>query len=155
MPQLTNASLRKYKTIKREKPEISDEQAAAIAYSMCDKEAEGEGDSGGDGNSGIKSNLKLHQSAEITSLEQIPFIKKMVASVNKMKSDFHKIKTGSALHTHDGKQGRWIIAQQMDVFVAENQSIKNAMLEQCGCTKLAATTPGKISQERANYHKNR
>jgi len=123
---------RKIPIIKKEKPEISNDQAAAIAYSMC---REGTAD----------------KTAEITALEQIPFIKKMVASTNRMKSTLLKIKTGSTLYPHEGKMGRWIVAKEMDVFVAENQSIKEA-IDNCGCTKSAATE-GKISQEKADYHK--
>jgi len=120
---------------------------------LADGDGDG-GDSDGQG-TGIKSKLKIHNADEgITQLEQIPYIKKMLASIGRIKSEIIKIKTGSVLHSHDGKMGRWINVQNMDVFVAENQSIKEAMLQQCGCTKLAATKPeGKISQEKSNYHK--
>jgi len=121
---------KKIQIIKREKPSISNEQAAAIAYSMCKK-----------GTADV-----------IDPLTQTPLIKKMIASVSKIASTIEKIKTGSVLYPHNGFMGRWINAQGMDIFVAENQPIKEAMEEQCGCTKLAATQ-GKISQERANYHK--
>jgi len=94
-----------------------------------EKKADGHG-------SGGKSKLKKHQS-NITSLEQIPYIKKMLASTARITSTLNKIKTGSVLFEHDGVKGRWIIAQGMDVFVAENQSIKDAMIKQCGCASLS------------------
>jgi hypothetical protein len=72
----------------------------------------------------------------IDSLTQTPLIKKMIASVQKMKSDLKKVKEGSVLHEHLGQKGRWINVQNQDVFVAENQTIKEAMLKQCGCTTL-------------------
>ncbi len=137
---------RKIKMVKNKKPEISNGQAAAIAYSMCrEKNA--------DGNTGIKSNLKEFES-EITSLEQIPLIKKMIASTNRLISTYNKIRTTSKLFQHEDKQGRWIVTKGMDVFVAENQTINNAIKTQCGCTVLTASAAkGKISQQRANYHK--
>jgi len=139
---------RKIQIIKREKPEMSNEQAAAIAYSMCRK---GTAEADGHGNSGIDSELKLHQS-EVTSLEQIPFIKKMIASLSRTASMLEQTRFGMKYPIFEGKEGYWIKAKEMDVFVAKNQSIEQALLSQCGCAKLGATE-GKISQEKASYHK--
>jgi len=143
---------RKIAIIKREKPSMSNEQAAAIAYSMC---REGTADVSGNGDSGqstgIKSKLKIHNADGITELEQIPLIKKMIAATNRIASNIEKIKTGAVYHKHEGQEGRWINVQDIDVFVGRHRSISSAMVEQCGCTRLAAE--GKISQEKANYHK--
>jgi len=152
--QLQDCVSNKIQIIKNEKPSISNEQAAAIAYSMC--KAGTASDSDGGENSGIKSKLKLIQadsaSDVVGPLTQVPFIKKMIASASRIESIFSKMKSGSKYHMHDGKEGHWIRAKGMDVFVARNQSIKSALLDQCGCAKLGATE-GKISKEKANYHK--
>jgi len=139
---------RKIKIIMKERPNISQDQAIAMAYSMCkEKNGNGHGDSG----TGIKSKLKIHNADGITELEQIPLIKKMIASVDRISSTLDKIKTGSVLYSYDGKQGRWINAQNMDVFVAVNQTIKSAILEQCGCARIASNN--KHTKKESNYHK--
>lgn len=141
---------RKIKILAKEHPDWKQDQVVAVAFSYC-KEKQGDAPGGGGGsNTGIKSNLKIHNADGITELEQIPFIKKMLPAVARIASTFNKIRTGSILYPHKGKMGRWINVQGMDVFVAENQSIKEAMVEQCGCTKLAVA---KHSQESVNYHK--
>ncbi len=53
--------------------------------------------------------------------------------------------------THKGKLGTWIRAKGQNVFVAKNESIEKAVEAQCGCAKLGSA--GKISKEKANYHK--
>ncbi len=73
----------------------------------------------------------------VDSLTQVPLIKKMLGTTARIASTLLKIKTGSKYHSHNGKEGYWITAQNMDVFIARNQSIKEAMLEQCGCTSLS------------------
>jgi len=125
---------RKIKILSDEHPEWSHDQVIAVAFSYC------------------KEKKADSASQVVDSLTQTPYIKKMLASIAKTKSTLYRLKTGSTLYPHKGKLGRWIVAQEMDVFVAEHQSIKSAMIEQCGCTKLGATE-GKISQEKANYHK--
>lgn len=102
--------------------------------------SDGEGGDGTGGeNSGIKSKLKIHNADDgISELEQIPFIKKMVASTAKIKSGIEKIHYGSAFHVFHGREGRWINIQEQDIFVARNQGIEAAMADQCGCTKFAA-----------------
>lgn len=119
---------KKIQIIKREKPKISDDQAAAIAYSMCRE-----------GTANV-----------VDPLTQTPLIKKMIASLQRTASEINRMKIGSVLYPHNGKQGRWIIAQNMDVFVAVNQTIKQAMLDQCGCANIASA---KQTKEKANYHK--
>ena len=129
---------RKIKIIKDEKPSISNEQASAIAYSMCREGTASNGDGGnGDGgspNSGIKSKLRI-----------------LNASADKLQSILEQIHTKSDSVMFQGSKGVWIKAKGMDVFVAQNQSLKQAMLAQCGCAKLASA--GKISKEKADYHK--
>ncbi len=135
---------RKIAILKREKPSMSNEQAAAIAYSMC---REGTADGNGE-STGIKSNLKMADG--ITELEQIPLIKKMIAATARIASNLEKIKTGATYHKHEGEEGRWINVQDIDVFVGRHTSISSAMVKQCGCTRLGAT---KSTKEEANYHK--
>lgn len=132
---------RKIKILKNERPTISNEQAAAIAYSMCREGTASNGDGGnggnGDGgspNSGIKSRLRI-----------------LNASADKLQSVFDQIKTGSDSPMFQGNKGVWIQAKGMDVFVAQQQSLKDALLAQCGCAKLGSQ--GKISKEKADYHK--
>lgn len=153
--ELQDCVSRKIKIIKDEKPSISNEQAAAIAYSMCRAgTADVSSPSSSPSSTGIDSILKISDSASdvVGPLTQIPFIKKMIASASRLESIFAKMKTGSKYHFHNGKEGHWIRAKGMDVFVARNQSIKSALLDQCGCAKLGATE-GKISKFKADYHK--
>jgi ppGpp synthetase/RelA/SpoT-type nucleotidyltranferase len=129
---------RKIEVLMKEKPSMSNEQAAAIAYSMCKEgTASDSGDGADGGNTGIQSTLKYADDG-ISALEQIPFIKKMIASTEMITSTLDKIHTGSRYFHHKGEEGRWIIAQDLSVFVARHQTIKEAMVDQCGCTRLAA-----------------
>ncbi len=114
--------------LKEEHKEWADDKVQAVAFSMCRR-----------GEANI-----------MDPLTQTPLIKKMLGTTARIASILLKIKTGSAYHIHDGKEGHWINVQNMDVFVARNQSIKEAMLEQCGCASIAAT---KHSKESVNYHK--
>ncbi len=106
-------------------------------YQDKEKEAEGEGDGGDGGNTGIKSKLKIKKAEGIPELEQIPFIKKMVASVSMLNSSFTKKITGTKFHIHNGREGYWMVAKGLDVFVARGESISDAVLDQCGCNKLS------------------
>ncbi len=152
--ELQDCVSRKIPIIKDEHPSMSNEQAAAVAYSMCRAgTADVSAPSDSPSSTGIDSILKISDSASdvVGPLTQIPFIKKLAASASRLNSVFNKMKTGSLYHMHEGSEGYWIKAKGMDVFVARNQSIKAALLDQCGCAKLAAN--GKISQERADYQK--
>lgn len=104
---------KKIAIIKREKPSMSNEQAAAIAYSYCEK-----------------------GTANIESLEQTPYIRKLIASVIHIGSMIEKHQENNEFHRRDGIDGRWIMAKDMDVFVARNQSIDSAIQGQCGCNQL-------------------
>lgn len=106
---------KKIQILKHERPAISNEQAAAIAYSMC-KEGK--------------------ESSSIESLEQIPYLKKMIASIKFMASDFERTVNNDTFHKLEGIEGRWITAKGMNVFIARHQSIDTAVMEQCGCNKL-------------------
>ena len=119
---------RKIKIIMNENKNMSQDQAIAIAYSMCRK-----------GTADV-----------VDPLTQTPLIKKILGTTARIASTLNRIKTGGALFSHNGKNGRWINAQDMDVFVAENQTIKEAMVEQCGCASIAGT---KHTKESVNYHK--
>ena len=121
----------------------------------------GDGGDGDGGNSGIKSKLKIlnadSASDVVGPITQIPYIKKVSASLTKLGSIFDQMKSGSAYPMLNGKEGRWIKAKEQDVFVARNQSIKQALLEQCGCAKIGATETTldwkKMDKKKANYHK--
>lgn len=102
-----------------------------------EKKAEGEGDGSSSQSTGIKSKLKIKNAEQgIPQLEQTPLIKKLLASAAKIASVMDKISNNESFYVHEGQIGNWIRVQGMDVFVARNQSIKEAMLKQCGCTKL-------------------
>jgi len=123
---------RKIKLLADEHPEWSHDQVVAVAFSYCrEKSADS-------------------TSQVVDPLTQTPLIKKLLGTTARIASTLNRIKTGSTLYPHNGKFGRWIVVQGMDVFVAENQSIKEAMIEQCGCTKLAAA---KHTKAESDYHK--
>lgn len=108
---------RKIKIIKDEKPSMKEDQAVAIAYSMCRR-----------GTAGIES--------DVDPLTQTPLIRKLIASLARTASTIEKANQHSRLYPHDGKFGRWVNFQNLDVFVAENQSLLDAVKEQCGCTRI-------------------
>ena len=114
--------------LKDEHKDWADDKIQAVAFSMC----------------------RRGEANVVDPLTQTPLIKKILGTTARIASNLLKIKTGSAYHTHNGKEGYWINVQSMDVFVARNQSIKEAMLEQCGCASLAAT---KHSKQEAGYHR--
>jgi putative GTP pyrophosphokinase len=87
-------------------------------------------------NTGIKSKLRMAEG--IPQLEQIPFIKKMVASLQKTQSLINQIQQKSYYPIHNGQEGYWVASKDQDVFVARGQPITDALIDQCGCTKLAA-----------------
>jgi hypothetical protein len=127
------------KIIKREHELIDqgipeEEVHKILKKEFAQKKAEGDGGDGG--NSGIKSNLKIKNAEGIPALEQIPFIKKMVAKTSRIASTMDKTINERDYFIHNGHRGQWINAKGMDVFVAQNQSIKKALLEQCGCAKF-------------------
>jgi len=129
---------RKIEVLKKEKPSMSDEQAAAIAYSMCrEGTASDSGDGSDGGNTGIQSDLRVHNADDgISELEQIPFIKKMIASISRRDSEIDQKIFGMKYPIFQGKEGYWVKAKDIDVFIARNQPISEALLNQCGCNKI-------------------
>ena len=133
---------KRIKIIKNERPNISNEPAAAIAYSMCR-----EGTASDNGSDGIKSDLKFVSDQGIPALERIPLIRKFIAKTNKMTSQLDQVIFGMAYPIHNGVEGQWIKARETNVFVARNQSIEAAINSQCGCTASLIKT----TKEAANY----
>lgn len=119
---------RKIQIIKDEKPSISNEQAAAIAYSMCREGTASNGDGTGSPNSGIKSNIKYLNNSPLT------------ASLDKIASVLDQVNYNMEYPIYQGKEGYWIKAKNQDVFVARNQLISQALTEQCGCEQLNTYT---------------
>jgi len=85
-------------------------------------------------NSGIKSNLKIKNAEGISELEQIPLIKKVLGKAAKVASILNH--TDGDYMIHEGQEGTWIKAKGQDVFVAKNQKISEALIEQCGCDQI-------------------
>ena len=126
---------RKIPILADEHPEWEHDQVVAVAFDMCreGRASHGDGDGGGNGHStGIKSRLKI-----------------LNASADRLQSVLNQIKTGSEFTEFNGKKGVWIKAKGQDVFIAQNQSIKEALLSQCGCAKLGSE--GKVTKSVANY----
>ena len=118
---------RKIKIIKNEKPGISNEQAAAIAYSYCRK-----------GNS--KKGEKLI--ATLTPKEA----RRINASLARTASIMERISTGAATHKVKGLPGVWTRYDGIDVFVHQNESIRHAVKRAgCGCTEQKESTKKSIA----------
>ena len=81
--------------------------------------------------------------ANVDSLTQTPYIRKMIASTNRIASELLKVKTASEYHIHDSMEGYWIKAKGMDVFVGRDMSIQKAIDAQCGCAMEGARKPAK------------
>lgn len=108
---------KKIKIIKEERPSISNEQAAAIAYSMC------------------KEGKTADSASDVVDpLTQTPLIKKMLTTTAKIASVLDKKMYGMKFPIHNGVEGYWIKAKNQDVFVARNQSIQAAINSQCSCS---------------------
>ncbi len=93
---------------------------------MCREGTASDGDGNGTGspNSGIKSNIKYLNNSPLT------------ASLGKIASVLDQVNYNMTYPIHQGKEGYWIKAKNQDVFVARNQSISQALTEQCGCDLL-------------------
>jgi hypothetical protein len=140
---------KKIQIIKNERPNISNEQAAAIAYSMCKGKDNSKKKTADHSSDGIKSDLKFVSDTGIPSLEQTPLIRKFIAKTNKMSSKLDQVIFGMKYPILNGVEGRWIKAREQDVFVARNQSVMAAISSQCGCAKIASKV--KTTKEAANY----
>lgn len=103
---------KKIPIILKENSKMSQDQAAAIAYSMCSS------------------------TASVTGpLEQIPFLKKKIAAgLARTASMLEKTRYNMKHAIHHGREGTWIKAKGMDVFVAKNQKPSEAL--KCGCTAI-------------------
>ncbi len=124
---------RKIPIIMKENPKMSQDQAIAIAISMCkEKGANSDG---------------------IDSLTQTPLLrKKLEASINRLESEFNQLQRQAAKAEFGNKWGYWINAKDMDVFVADGTTVDESIAAQCPCQLNAVTTiTGKISKERAAY----
>lgn len=122
----------KISIIMKEKPNISQDQAVAIAISMCKEK-------GGD-----------KYSTKVDPLTQTPLLRKLVASVNRIESEFNMLTRMAAQPEFGGKVGYWMNAQDLDIFVANGQMVDEAIQGQCGCQLNAAER--KASKEEVNYH---
>jgi len=162
--KMMSASAQVKEIIKREHELLDKGIDEEKVHKILKQEFESDNGDGGDGdggNSGIKSKLKIlnadSASDVVGPLTQIPYKKKIAASLTRLGSIFDQMKSGSAYPMLNGKEGYWIKAKEQDVFVARNQSINQALLEQCGCSKLGATETKldwkKMDKKKANYHK--
>lgn len=104
--------------IMEENPDMSNDQAVAIAISMCkEKSADG-----------------------IDSLTQTPLLKKLQASINRLESEFNQLQRQASMPEFGNKWGYWINARDIDVFVAVDTTVDKSIIQQCGCSFQAAET---------------
>ena len=87
----------------------------------------------------------------IDALTQTPLIKKNLASLSRIGSIFEKIKIGSKFHMHNGKEGYWINAKNINVFIARNQPIQEAVDSQCGCPLALKTATTNDDGEKGTW----
>ena len=115
----------------KENPKMSQDQAIAIAISMCKEK-------GGD-----------NSYSNIDPLTQTPLLRKLLASVNRLDSEFNMLVRMAAQPEFGGKVGYWMNVQDLDIFVANGQMVDEAIRAQCGCQLNAAER--KASKEEVNY----
>lgn len=109
--------------IKDENPKMSHDQIVAIAISMCkDKSA--------DSNS----------TSKVDSLTQTPLLRKLVASINCLESEFNMLTRQASRPEFGNKWGYWMRARDIDVFVADGVTVDEAISFQCGCTKTIGSS---------------
>jgi hypothetical protein len=97
---------RKIPIIKKDNPDMSEDQVIAIAYSMC------------------KENPNVATDEGIPALEQIPFIpKKLTASIHRLVSEGNQIIRNSKYSEYKGEWGFWLNVNDIDVFKANNKKI--------------------------------
>ncbi len=122
--------------ILKENPNMSQDQAIAIAISMCKEKGAME-----------QPGTETYQN--IDPLTQTPLMRKLVASVNRIESEFNMLTRFASQPEFGGKIGYWMNAQDLDIFVANGQLVDEAIRAQCGCQLNAAKR--KISKEDAHY----
>jgi hypothetical protein len=143
----------KIPVIMNENPKMEHEQAVAIAISMCeDKTADTEQIIKREHellDKGIPEkevhdmlvkefgaeNIPGSDSQKVGPLTQTPLMKKLNASLNRLTSEFNQMVRQAGMPEHDGSWGYWFIANDMDVFVANGQTVDEAITSQCGCQK--------------------
>jgi hypothetical protein len=161
----------KISILKKEKPDMAQDQIVAIAISMCKEKAAGK-----DTEKVIKrehdlldkgipekdvhkmlvdefgaENVPGSDSQNMDSLTQTPLLKrKLLASVNRLNSEVKMLQHNASKPEFEGHFGYWINAKDVDVFVADGVSVDAAMLSQCGCIKLADV---KSTKEAADYQR--
>lgn len=76
---------------------------------------------------------KLKGADSIDSLTQTPLLKKLQASINRVESEFNQLQRQASMPEFDGKWGYWINARDIDVFVAVDMTVDEAIAAQCPC----------------------
>jgi len=122
----------KISIIMKENPDMSQDQAIAMAISMCKEK--GADDS----------------SSKVNPLTQTKLLKKLQASLNRVESEFNQLQRQASRPEFGGEWGYWMKSRDVDVFVSDSTTVDAAILAQCGCNKTAAIT-GKISKAKAEY----
>lgn len=106
----------KISIIMKEKPEMTNDQAVAIAITMCKEK-------GADDSS----------SQNMAPLTQTKLLRTMQASLNRVESEFNQLTRQAARPEFMNHWGYWINARGVDVFVADGDSVDESILSQCGC----------------------
>lgn len=66
-------------------------------------------------------------------LTQTKLLRKLNASLNHLQSEIEMLQHNASRHEFGGKWGYWMKARDVDVFVADGQSVDEAIAQQCGC----------------------
>lgn len=111
----------KIPVIMNENPKMEHEQAVAIAISMCDEKS--------------AENIPGSDGQKTNPLTQTKLLRKLDASLNRLTSEFNQMVRQAGMPEHDGHWGYWFVANDMDVFVANGQTVDEAIKSQCGCQK--------------------
>ena len=107
----------KISIIKDENPGMSHDQVVAIAISKCKEK-------GGDDSS----------SQSMDPLTQTPLLRKLMASINRLESEFNMLQRHASKAEFENHWGYWMKARNIDVFVADGQSVDEAIKSQCLCS---------------------
>lgn len=102
--------------VTRDNPHMSHDQAIVIAISMCREKG-----------------LSADSSSKVDSLTQTPLLRKLTASVDRMESEFNQKIRIASRPEFNNEWGYWMNARDIDVFVADGQTVDTAIKEQCGC----------------------
>ncbi len=99
-----------------ENPSMDHDQIVVIAISMCKEK-------GADSTS-----------QKVDSLTQIPLLRRLNANINRLQSEFNMLTFGASKPAFENKWGYWVSARNMDVFVADGQTVDESINQQCGCS---------------------